>query len=208
VPDLLMQGFRNDRSGGAGYYAPIAQAAIGDYAAIAVRAPRGRAVTAATIRDLVASVDAGLAIYETRTMREVVDEQRLFYEVFGVFFMALGGAGLLLAAAGLYGVMSFSVTRRTRELAIRSALGARRGQLVGLVLRKAVTQSGIALAVGLAFGLLAAGPLQRVLYQVNAHDPAVVAAGVATLAATSLLAGLLGVRRIARLDPAAALGEE
>jgi predicted permease len=208
VPDLLMQGFRSGLGGGAGYYVPFAQAAIGDSAAIAVRERRGTAVTAATLQALVASLDKDLAIYNALSMRAVVDQATLFHAVFGTFFLALGGAGLFLAAVGLYGVMAFSVTRRTRELAIRSAMGARRGQLVRLVMRKAVAQSGIGLTLGLAFGLLATGPLQPVLYEVHPRDPLVLAIVVVTLGATGLLAGLLATRRIVRLDPAAALGAE
>jgi predicted permease len=208
VPDLLMQGFRNDLGGGAGYYVPIAQANVGDGAVIAARVRRGAAVTAATLQGIVASLDKDVAIYNPLTMQAVVEQATLFHAVFGTFFLSLGGAGLFLAAAGLYGVTSFSVTRRTRELAIRSAMGARRGQLVRLVMRKAVLQSGIGLTLGLAFGLLATGPLRSVLYDVHPRDPVVLAIVVVTLATTGLLAGLLATRRIVRLDPAAALGAE
>jgi putative ABC transport system permease protein len=208
VPDLLMQGFRSDLEGGAGYYVPVAQGSIGNYAAFAVRVRRGAAVTAATLQGLVASLDKDLAIYNARSMQAVVDQQTLFHSVFGTFFLALGGAGLFLAAAGLYGVMSFSVTRRTRELAIRSAVGASRSQLVRLVMRKAAAQSCIGLTLGLALGLLATGPLQPVLYEVDPRDPLVLACVVATLAATGLVAGLLAMRGIVRVDPTAALGAE
>jgi hypothetical protein len=208
VPDLLMQGFCSELGSGAGFYVPMAQAAIGNGATIAVRVRRGMAVTAATLQALVASLDKDLAIYNARSMQAVVDQQTMFHTVFGTFFLALGVAGLFLAAVGLYGVMAFSVTRRTRELAIRCALGARRGQLVRLVMRKAAAQSGIGLAIGLLLGLLATGPLQPVLYDVHPRDPVVLATVVATLAASGLLAGLLATRRVIRIDPATALGAE
>ncbi len=155
-----------------------------------------------------ASLDRSLAIYSAQPMRAVIDQQMLFYEVFGVFFLALGGAGLFLASAGLYAVMSFSVTRRTRELAIRSAFGACGAALVRLVMRKAAAQLVVGLTLGLAFGLLATRPLGPVLYQVDPRDPAVLVTVVITLAATGLLAGLLAIRRINRLDPTMALGAE
>ncbi len=208
VPDLLMQGFRNDLDGGAGYYVPVAQAANGETFAIAVRGTAGAVVPAATLRTVVASLGKGLAVWSTQSMRAFVDQQAMFYQVFGVFFAGLGGAGLLLAAAGLYGVVSSSVARRTRELAIRAALGARRGRLMRLVMRAATTQTVAGLALGLALGLLATRPVGPFLYDVHPRDPAVLITVVVTLGATALAAGFLGVRRIVRLDPAAVLGEE
>jgi ABC-type antimicrobial peptide transport system permease subunit len=132
----------------------------------------------------------------------------MFYSVFGTFFFAFGCSGLFLAAAGLYGVMSFAVTQRTREFGIRSALGARGNQLVLLVMRKAIVQSVIGLTLGVALGLLAAGPLRPLLYDVNPRDPAVVAIVVVALGGTGLLTGLFATRRVTRLDPVAALGTE
>ncbi len=208
VPDMLMQGFRSDRDGGAGYYVPVPQAAGVETFAITVRGPAGAAVPEATVRTIVASLDKGLAVWGMQSMRAFVDQQAMFYEVFGVFFSGLGGAGLLLAAAGLYGVMSFSVTRRTRELAIRAALGAPRGRLMRLVMRSATTQSAVGLALGLALGLLATAPVGPFLYRVHPRDPAVLATVILTLGATALAAGFLGVRRIVRLNPASVLGEE
>ena len=103
-------------------------------------------------------------------MRRVIDRQTWFYTVFGTFFMVFGICALLLAAAGLYGVMSFAVTQRTREMGVRSALGAQGLQLVLLVMRKSVVQLAIGLALGLALALLASGALQPVLYHVNPRD--------------------------------------
>lgn len=208
APDLLMQGFRSDLESGAGFYVPAAQTQMGQTLAIALRARPGAAVSVGTLRALVASLGNGLAVWNAQTMRAVVDREAMFYRVFGSIFAALGGAGLLLAAAGLYGVVSFAVARRTRELAIRAALGARRGGLVRLVMRTVTLQSGVGLALGLALGMLATAPIGPFLYQVHPRDPWVLATVVVTLGATSVAAGLLGVRRIVRLDPAVVLGEE
>ena len=208
VPDLLMQGFRSDSESGAGYYVPIAQSAGAETYAIAVRARPGGAVPAATLRTLVASVGRGLAVWNTQSMRAVVDQQAMFLEVFGTLFAALGAAGLVLAAAGLFGVMSFSVTRRTRELAIRAALGCGRGRLVRLVMRAAAIQSGVGLALGLQLGLLVSAPVAPLLYHVQPRDPAVLATVVVTLAVVAGVSALLGVARVVRLDPAVVLGDE
>jgi putative ABC transport system permease protein len=122
--------------------------------------------------------------------------------------MAFGVCALLLAAAGLYGVMSFSVTQRTREMGVRSALGARGAQLILLVMRKTVVQLGVGLCAGLLLALLASGGLQPVLYHVNPRDTAVFAAVVTTLALASLVASVLPARRVTRIDPALALASE
>jgi ABC-type antimicrobial peptide transport system permease subunit len=208
VPDMLMQGFGNATESPAGYYIPIAQSDIGTAVNIALRTRGGPAAITPALRAAVMSLDRNLALSDARSMRDVVDQQTMFYSVFGTFFCAFGVAGLFLAAAGLYGVMSFAVTQRTREFGIRSALGASGGQLVRLVMRKAIVQSVAGLTLGLVLGLLAAGLLQPMLYEVDARDPAVLATVVVALAATGLITGLVATRRVTRLDPVVALGTE
>ena len=208
VPDMLMEGFGNATESPAGYYLPVAQSDVGGAVNVAVRTRGQLAGVASALRSAVASIDPDLAISDVRSMQAVIDRQVMFYSVFGTFFLAFGAAALFLAAAGLYGVMSFSVTRRTRELGIRSALGARGGQLLLLVMRKAIVQSVVGLTLGLALGLLAARPLAPLLYRVSPRDPFVLATVVAALATTGLFTGLVATRRVTRLDPVAALGAE
>ena len=131
-----------------------------------------------------------------------------FYTVFGTFFMSFGICALFLAAAGLYGVMSFAVTQRTREMGVRSALGAQGRQLVALVMRKSVIQLAIGLVLGLLLALLASGALQPVLYHVDPRDMTVFAAVIATLAVASLIASFLPAQRVTRIDPVVALATE
>ena len=138
------------------------------------------AAVTSLVRSAVASLDADLAIYEVSTMRSVIDRQTLFYTVFGNFFMAFGFCALFLASAGLYGVMSFAVTPRTREMGVRSALGARGQQLIVLIMRKSALQLAIGLVLGLVLAAAASGLLQPVLYHVNPRDLAVFAGVVAT----------------------------
>src|SRR5687768_14850718 len=188
VPDLLMQGIGNNNASPVGYYIPIAQSDVANGVRIAVRA-RGDATTVASqLRSAVSELDPNLAIYEISSLRRVIDRQTWFYTTFGTFFMAFGACALFLAAAGLYGVMSFAVTQRTREMGVRSALGARGLQLIALVMRRSVVQLGIGMALGLALALLASGALQPVLYKVNPRDAGVFAAVVVTLAIVSLFA--------------------
>ena len=155
-----------------------------------------------------ASLDNDLAIYEIDTMRTIIDRQTWFYTVFGTFFMAFGFCALFLAAAGLYGVMSFAVTQRTREMGVRLALGAQGRELVLLVMRKSVVQLAIGLALGLGLALLASGALQPVIYHVNPRDLTVFAIVVVTLAAAGVVASLLPARRVTKIDPVVALAAE
>ena len=208
VPDLLMEGIGNNNASPVGYYIPISQSDVANGVRIAVRTRGEPAAVAPLLRSAVASLDPNLAIYEIHTMRWVIERQTWFYTVFGTFFMAFGICALLLAAAGLYGVMSFAVTQRTREMGVRSALGAQGPQLILLVMRKSVVQLGFGLALGLALAIVASGALQPVLYRVDPRDTIVFALVVTTLAAASLLASFLPARRVAAIDPVLALSGE
>ena len=208
VPDLLMQGIGNNNASPVGYYIPIAQSDVANGVRIAVRTRGDAAAVTPLIRSAVTSLDSELAIYEISTLSRVIERQTWFYTVFGTFFMAFGICALLLAAAGLYGVMSFAVTQRTREMGVRSALGAQGMQLVLLVMRKSIWQLAIGLFLGLGIALLASGALQPVLYHVNPRDAAVFAAVVVTLAVVALIASFLPARRVTRIDPVLALANE
>ena len=208
VPDLLMEGIGNNNASAVGYYIPIAQSDVANGVRIAVRTRGEPAAMTPLVRSAVTSLDPDLAIYEISTLRRVIDRQTWFYRVFGTFFMAFGVCALLLAAAGLYGVMSFAVTQRTREMGVRSALGAQGAQLVFLVMRKSVIQLAVGLFLGLGLALLASGALQPVLYHVNPRDAAVFIAVVASLAVVSLIASFLPARRVTRIDPVVALATE
>jgi putative ABC transport system permease protein len=209
VPDLLMEGIGNNNASPVGYYIPIAQSDVANGVRIAVRTQGGDpSAVASLLRSAVASLDPNLAIYQIDAMRTVIDRQTWFYTVFGTFFMAFGICALFLAAAGLYGVMSFAVTQRTREMGVRSALGAQGTQLIGLVMRTSIAQLAIGLSLGLGLALLASGALQPVLYHVNPRDRVVFAGVVATLAAASLIASFLPARRVSKIDPVLALASE
>ena len=208
VPDLLMEGIGNNNASPVGYYIPIAQSDVANGVRMALRTRGDPAGVTSLVRSTVASLDPDLAIYEIDTMQRVIERQTWFYKVFGTFFMAFGFCALFLAAAGLYGVMSFAVTQRTREMGVRSALGAQGHALVLLVMRKSVLQLGVGLVLGLGLALLAAGALQPVLYKVNPRDAAVFAGVVLTLAAASLVASFLPARRVTKIDPVVALAGE
>jgi putative ABC transport system permease protein len=131
-------------------------------------------------------------------------QERLVATLSGFF----GVLALLLAALGLYGVLSYSVSRRRNEIGIRTALGAEPGTVVGLVLKNVAAITGAGLVAG-AFAASQAGRfVDTLLYQLAASDKTVVAMTAMTLAAAAALAGYLPARRAARIDPVAALREE
>ena len=208
VPDLLMEGIGNNNASPVGYYIPIAQSDVGNGVRMAVRTRGEPGAMTSLVRAAVASLDSDLAIYEINTMRWVIDRQTWFYTIFGTFFMAFGICALLLAGAGLYGVMSFAVTQRTREMGVRSALGAQSAQLIFLVMRKCIVQLVVGLALGLGLAVLVSGALQPVLYHVDPRDLAVFVAVTVTLSVASLIASFLPARRVTKIDPVLALATE
>ncbi len=113
-----------------------------------------------------------------------------------------------MSAVGLYGVMAFSVSRRTQEMGIRMALGAHGKDIIGLVLKKGMTQLGIGMALGLGLGLVMARPLQVALFQVNPNDPTVYAAIVVTFTLAGLLACMVPALRATRVNLVEALRRE
>jgi predicted lysophospholipase L1 biosynthesis ABC-type transport system permease subunit len=160
------------------------------------------------LRRAVESVDPLLAITDadplTSLMNRSVSEQRLLMQLgtgFGLF-------SLLLASLGLYGVMSYAVTRRTGEMGLRSALGSRPGAVAGLVLRDAMRLVGAGLLMGLPLGLAAVRVLESQLVGVTPGDVASVVATIAVLTLSAVLAALLPALRAARVSPLVALQQE
>ena len=123
-------------------------------------------------------------------------------------FEAFGLAALVLAAIGIYGVLSGSVTERTREIGVRAALGASRRTIVSLVLRQALALTAIGIAIGVAGGLVASRALATLLFGVSRADPATYAVVVSLLAAVSTIACWVPAWRAARIDPAVVLKAE
>ena len=165
------------------------------------------ALTAAVRREIVA-LEPDAAIARERTMRRVIDEyispERLMSSLLGVF----GVVALLLAATGLYGVIAYVVSRRTREIGIRMAIGARTVDVVALVLREGIVMVLAGAAVGLALALAAARAIESILFGVASTDPLVFAGVVGLLVTAALAASLVPAVRAARLDPVRALRGE
>jgi putative ABC transport system permease protein len=163
------------------------------------------------IKPVVYGVDSGQPIYNVRTMQEIVarsmTSERLIMTLLGAF----AGLALLLATIGIYGVISYSMSRRAREIGIRMALGAEKKDVL-----RAVIKQGLRLAVtGVALGVMVAMILTRVLasfshllYGVRAEDPLTFLAVALVLIGAAVLASYIPARRAAKVDPIVALRYE
>jgi putative ABC transport system permease protein len=172
---------------------------------------RGRGDVAgivATMRAAVHEVDAGMPLYNVQTMQSIVDQSvaqpRLNTVLLGVF----AAAALLLAALGIYGVVSYSVTQRRQELGVRMALGARPGDVLRLVLGEGARLAAAGVGVGVVGALLATRLIQSWLYGIRPADPATFAAVAGGLVAVALAASYLPARRATRVDPLLAMRGE
>jgi ABC-type antimicrobial peptide transport system permease subunit len=137
-------------------------------------------------------------------MRQSIREQRLLARLATGF----GALALLLAAIGLYGVMTYAIARRTGEIGLRVALGAQRSDVIGMVLRDALRLVLLGVVVGVPLALAATRLLQSQLHDVDSSDPLIIALCLAVLALTALLAALLPALRAARVAPLVALRQD
>ncbi len=176
--------------------------------AIVVRSSRSAADLKGDLAAAVRSVDSSVPIYDVKTMEERVDDSLVGRRFVVLLLTTFAGLALLLAALGLYGVISYSVRMRTRELGVRMALGAQRGTVMQLVLLQ-----GLRLAVvGVLFGALAALAFSRIfsslLFKVGMLNPLPWVGAMTILVATVLLASYLPARRAASIEPMKALRTE
>jgi ABC-type antimicrobial peptide transport system permease subunit len=119
-----------------------------------------------------------------------------------------GALALILACLGLYGLTAYSVARRTNEIGIRMALGADRGNVLGMVLRSAMFQVGLGLAIGIPAALGGGYLLASQLYRVKSYDPFILGVAAVILAGSAILAASIPARRASRVDPIIALRHE
>jgi predicted permease len=162
----------------------------------------------AAVRRTLAGIDPNLTILDFMTMNEQVtrnfNQDRLIARLTELF----GGLALILACVGLYGVTAYAVAQRTGEIGIRMALGADRPRILGLVLRGALWQLGVGLAIGIPVALAGGRLLANQLYGVKSYEPAILVLAAVILTACALVAGFVPAQRAASIDPIRALRVE
>jgi predicted permease len=205
VPDLNMNG--TDSATFQGFYVPLAQSDA-RFISIAIRARADPMALAPMVQSEVAAIDPDLPIYFVQTEQHAIDQNTWFYGVFGTLFMVFGFVALFLATVGVYGVMSFAVSRRTQEVGVRMALGAGRRDVIGLFLRQGAIQVGAGVTIGLGLAFLLSRMLRIILFRVEPTDPVMFAGITLVLVATGLLACFIPARRATRVDPMVALRYE
>jgi predicted permease len=163
---------------------------------------------AGSIRQAVRTIDPQMEVTGLRTMDDVVDEQlrqeRTLSQLAGFFSLS----ALVLACLGLYGILSYNVVRRTREIGVRMALGASAGAVLSVVIRQGMTLTLIGCAIGIALGAVLTRFIANLLYGIAPLDPLTFIGVVLALMAVALLACYLPARRAARVDPMVALRYE
>ena len=157
------------------------------------------------VRKIVSDLDAEQPVEQVMTMNQLLDRSTGDYQFFMKMLGSFGGFAVLLAVMGIYGVMSYYVNQRTREIGIRVALGARSVDVLRLVVRLALKLALLGTAVGALLALGVSRLLIRFLYNVKPTDPLTYAAVAATLLAVALLAAFLPARRATQIDPLTAL---
>jgi putative ABC transport system permease protein len=175
---------------------------------IVVRSATPPASLVPALRRELAAIDKGVAMYDIQTLREVVDEsvarQRFTTWIVGLF----AALALTIAAVGVYGVVSYSVNGRTREIGVRMALGASSRNVTGLVMRETFTLIALGLGIGLVLCVTASRGLTTLLFDTAPTDPLTYSAVVAVLATSGALASYVPLRRALRVDPNVALRYE
>jgi predicted permease len=159
-------------------------------------------------RTTLSTINPNLSVVKFQTFDEQIADRFTEDRMLARLTVLLGGLALLLATIGLYGVSAYAVARRTSEIGIRMALGAERAKVTVMILRSAVIQAAIGLAIGVPIALLCVRFVKTQLYEVKGIDSTVLVTSLVTLAVSALMAGFIPARRAASIDPARALRTE
>jgi putative ABC transport system permease protein len=185
-------------------YQPYQQASSANMTIVARATGDPTGLTAA-LRNEVAALDKELPLYAARPMTEVVATAMWDDKYVGILFGLFAALALSLAAVGIYGVVSYSVAQRTREIGLRVALGAQTGDVMRMIIRQGLALAGLGAVIGLGGAALAAQLMKSLLFNVSAIDPATFTLLPLSLLAIALAACWIPARRAAKVDPMVAL---
>ncbi len=196
--------FGLDRESYPTIYLPFDQSPRGSMK-IVVRSAGDPLALIAPLRRALREVDPLRPIYNVRTMKQLVAESLWQKRLFTLLFWIFGAIALILAAGGLYSVISYTVSQRAQELGIRTALGADRWELVRMVVRQGLLLAAAGLAFGLPLSLALSGAMRSLLFEISPMDLPTLAGVSLLLLLVALLASFIPARRATRVDPTAAL---
>ncbi len=162
----------------------------------------------AAIRQEALALDKDVPLADIKTEAEAIEQELVEERVFARLASLFGGLALVLASIGLYGTMAYTVARRTGEIGIRMAIGARPSDISAMVLRESVRVVLVGSVAGLVAAVAATRLIRSQLYGLTPHDPAVLCGAAAVLVVVTMLAGWVPARRAARVDPLRALRNE
>lgn len=201
VGDVRYDGVAQDPS--EAIYFPFVQGGMGvtPSFSVVVRSREDAVEVARLVRDAVHRIDPELAVANVRTLQELVEESVAGDKFRTTLLSVFAMLALVLAAVGIYGVMAYAVGRRSREIGIRLALGAREAAIYRLVLREGLAVAGIGIGIGLAASFALTGAVSKLLYGVSATDGATFVSVSLILLAIAALACIVPARRAARVDP-------
>jgi putative ABC transport system permease protein len=170
-----------------------------------VRSTLAPASVMQAVRAAMQAIDPDQPVFAIETVAAVIANERIIYRIFSTLFGVFAGIGLALSAVGIYGVIGYAVTRRTQEIGVRMAMGARRWDVTWMFLRQGVVQLAVALVIGVpaAVGLAMAARFR--LVEIEAADPLTIVAITIVVAVVASVASLMPARKAARVDPVIAL---
>jgi ABC-type antimicrobial peptide transport system permease subunit len=188
-------------------YVPYVQTRLGNavFEVRTIGAPTG---VTASVRETVRQIDPNLPIMDVSTQLEQVERRFVQEKLFAQAYALFGGLALVLAAVGLFGLMSYNVARRTNEIGIRMALGAQRHDVLRMVMRESMLLVVVGVAIGLGAALAAGGLVKSMLFGLPPRDAWTFGAAIGVMVFVSALAGYLPARRASRVDPMVALHYE